>query len=323
MKHSLETRLGLFFALTLIAAFIILEMLGGVTFFKKGYKVHGLFKNVQELKVGDPVKLAGVPVGQVAKISLTNDLVDVEMKLDKDAAIRTDSKATIKFTGLMGQNFIALDFGTPNGAKAVDNAYLQTAEQADLSALMAKLDNVASGVQNLTKSFTGDKIDNLLGPFTDFLKQNSPQITAIFGNMRTITDDIAAGKGTIGKLINDDALYVSTLTTVSNLQNTSGEIKLTLDQARGIIEQINAGQGTLGKLAKDETLYNETTAAMTNVREIMEKINHGQGSIGKLVNDESLLKNIKLSLQKLDKATEGLEDTGPLSVLGTAVGSLF
>jgi phospholipid/cholesterol/gamma-HCH transport system substrate-binding protein len=45
--------------------------------------------------------------------------------------------------------------------------------------------------------------------------------------------------------------------------------------------------------------------------------------VGRLVNDESLFKNAKLTLQKLDKATESLEDQGPLSVLGMAVGTLF
>jgi phospholipid/cholesterol/gamma-HCH transport system substrate-binding protein len=323
MKNTLETRLGIFFALALIAAFIILEMLGGAKFLKRGYHVHGLFRNVQELKVGDPVKLAGVQIGQVEKIALTNNEVKVSMKINRDANIRTDSKAMVKFTGLMGQNFVSVDFGTPNGVIAEDGAYLQTAEQPDLSALMAKLDNVASGVENLTKSFSGDQIGNLLGPFTDFLKENGPRLTAIFGNMQTISSQIAEGKGTVGKLINDDALYVSALSTVSNLQSTGAEIKLTLDQARSVIDDINAGKGTLGKLAKDEKLYNETTTAMTNMKEIMEKINRGQGSVGKLINDESLLKNVKLSLQKLDKATEGLEDAGPLSVLGTAVNSLF
>lgn len=323
MKNTLETRLGIFFALALIAAFIILEMLGGAAFLKKGPRVHGYFNNVQELKVGDQVKLAGVPVGQVENIRLSSNQVMVTMKLDRDADVRTDSKATIKFTGLMGQNFVALDFGTPQGIKVVDGATLLTGEQPDLSALMAKLDDVASGVQNLTKSFTGDKIDNLLGPFTDFLKENSPRLTAIFGNLQTISSQIAEGKGTVGKLINDDSLYLSAIGAVSNLQATSSEIKLTIDQARGVIDGINAGQGTLGKLAKDEKLYNETSLAMSNLREILEKINRGQGSVGQLVNDESLLKNVKLSLQKLDKATEGLEDTGPLSVLGTAVNSLF
>jgi phospholipid/cholesterol/gamma-HCH transport system substrate-binding protein len=62
---------------------------------------------------------------------------------------------------------------------------------------------------------------------------------------------------------------------------------------------------------------------MTNLHQILIKINNGQGSVGQLINDDSALRNIKLSLQKLDKATESLEDTGPLSVLGTMASSLF
>jgi phospholipid/cholesterol/gamma-HCH transport system substrate-binding protein len=52
-------------------------------------------------------------------------------------------------------------------------------------------------------------------------------------------------------------------------------------------------------------------------------VNTGQGSIGKLVNDQEMMRNIKMTLQKLDKATEGLEDQGPLSVLGIVVNNLF
>lgn len=330
MKNTLETRLGIFFAIALVAAFILLEVVGSVNFFKPGYRLHALFTNVQELKVGNFVKMAGVKIGQVEKIALTNNQVKVTFKIDRDAEVRTDSKATVKFTGLMGENYISIDFGSPNGVKASDGTILPSAEQPDLSALMSKLDNVASGVENLTKSFTGDKIDNLLGPFTDFLKQNNAPLTAMIGNMRTVSDRIATGQGTIGKLINDDTLYVSALNTVSNLQDTAGEIKLILGdaktaigQATNVISEINAGHGTIGKLVKDDTLYRESTGAMTNLHQILLKINQGQGSVGMLINDQSLLKNVKLSLQKLDKATESLEDTGPLSVLGTAVNSLF
>ena len=79
----------------------------------------------------------------------------------------------------------------------------------------------------------------------------------------------------------------------------------------------------MGKLLHDEALYQETTASMTNLKEILQKINQGQGTIGKIVNDKELYNNAKLTLQKLDQATEGLEDQGPLSVLGTAVSKLF
>jgi len=96
-----------------------------------------------------------------------------------------------------------------------------------------------------------------------------------------------------------------------------------IGQVRTIVDQINSGQGTLGKLTKDEALYNETTASMTNLREILEKMNRGYGTVGKLINDESFYRNAKLTLQKVEKATEGLEDQGPLSVLGIAIGTLF
>jgi phospholipid/cholesterol/gamma-HCH transport system substrate-binding protein len=45
--------------------------------------------------------------------------------------------------------------------------------------------------------------------------------------------------------------------------------------------------------------------------------------VGKLINEPELYKNAKMTLQKLDKATEGLEDQGPLSVIGILVNNLF
>ena len=52
-------------------------------------------------------------------------------------------------------------------------------------------------------------------------------------------------------------------------------------------------------------------------------MNQGQGTVGKLVNDQEFYKNAKLTLQKVDKATDGLEDEGPLTVLGIMANNLF
>jgi phospholipid/cholesterol/gamma-HCH transport system substrate-binding protein len=188
---------------------------------------------------------------------------------------------------------------------------------------MTKIDDVATGVQNLTKSFSGLKIDELLGPFIDFMKDNRAPLTATISNINSVTHQVAQGQGTVGKMIYDDQLYNTTLNTVSNLQSTLADAQVTVAHAREVVDQINAGQGTVGKLVKDDTLYKETTAFMTNMKEISQKINEGQGSVGKLINDQEFYKNAKLTLQKLDKATEGLEDQGPLSVLGIAVNSLL
>ena len=371
MKSSLETKLGVFFAMVLIAAVIILEMAGGSDLFKRGYRVSGYWNNVLELKEGDLVKMAGKPVGKVEKIEFADEKVRVTMKLDSKFAVKTDSKATIKFAGLMGQNYVAVTLGSARTPKFEDGGVIETTEQADFSAIMAKLDNVASGVENITKTFSGDSIQNVLGPMTDFLKQNNPKLTAVIGNLQTISGQIADGKGSVGKLINDDALYNSSLSTVTNLNSAIAsfnstaadlkdilaEAKTAVKNAQTIVADLTEGKGTIGKLLKDESvhrestnalakvnelmdgikrgegsagkllkdekLYSEATTAMTQLKEIFEKINRGQGSVGKLVNDDALYKNAKMTLQKLDKATEGLEDQGPLSILGIAVQSLF
>ena len=329
MKNTLETRLGIFFALALIVAVLVLEMVGAADFFKGGYHITASFRTAQELKKGDLVKMAGVEIGRVEDVELDNSRAKVAMKIQRKFPIRTDAKATIKFTGLMGQNFVSIDGGTA-AAPAIQSGSIETIEQPDLSALMAKLEGVAGGIESLTKSFSSDNFSTLLGPLTDFVKNNSAPLTAVIGNVKTVSDNIAQGRGTVGKLVMEEALYTAAYATLTNFQVASGDIKNLTAQADGMITQvrtvidgINNGQGTLGKLTKDETLYVETTKAMTNLREIMEKMNRGEGTVGKLINDDSLLKNAKLTLQKLDKATDGLEDQGPLSVLGLVVGNLF
>ena len=79
------------------------------------------------------------------------------------------------------------------------------------------------------------------------------------GNLNSIAEDVKAGKGSLGKLMTDDALY---------------------DQARGAVESFNKvaqkierGEGTIGKLVNDETLYVETKKALKGITKATESIN--------------------------------------------------
>ncbi|MGH7990256.1 MAG: MlaD family protein, partial [Limisphaerales bacterium] len=124
MKNSLETKLGIFVVLAIFAAVLIIETLGSAEFLRSGYHVSALFNTAQDLKPGNSVKMAGVEIGRVEKITLADQKVKVTMKLNSNAVVKTDSKATIKFTGLMGQNFVAIDFGSPAAPRTVDGAVL-------------------------------------------------------------------------------------------------------------------------------------------------------------------------------------------------------
>jgi phospholipid/cholesterol/gamma-HCH transport system substrate-binding protein len=323
MRNSLETRVGIFVAVIAVAAVLIIEILGGIERLGSGHRIYAMFDTVQELKIGDRVKMAGVEVGRVEEIRLTNDAVRVTMHLIRDARVKTDSIATIKFTGLLGQNFVDVSFGSTDAPLADSSTYLTTEDQPDLSKIMKKLDNVTTGVENLTKSFSGDEIGNLIGPITDFIKQNTEPLSITIANVSEITGKISGGEGTIGELIYDDTLYVSATQAMTDMQQVVSDIQVSIADARGLMADVTEGEGTVGLLLSDEALYNETTASMSNLREILEKVNRGDGSAGLFVNEQDFYNNAKLTLQKVEKSVESLEDTGPLSVLGIAVGSLF
>ncbi|MFM8877936.1 MAG: MlaD family protein [Verrucomicrobiota bacterium] len=323
MKNSLETRLGIFFARVFVAAFVLFEMVGGGRFFAAGIPIKARFNTAGDLKVGDPVKLAGVDIGRVQAIRIADGKVEVSMTVEPAAGVRTDSRASIKFTGLMGQNFVGIDFGKLESPVVSTGAVLESREQPDMAAIMAKLESAADGMQNMTKSFSGEEFTKLLGPMTDMIKDNQPRIASILSNIDSMTTGMNKGEGTMGRLMKEDTLYVQTLQAVTNLIASTEDLKVTLSNARQMVSDMNSGKGTIGRLLVDDSLFRETTNMLTNLRQVAEKINRGDGTVGKLLNDDAFLRNLKLTLQKVEKATETLEDAGPLQVIGTSAGSIF
>ena len=323
MKSNVEAKVGMFFALAMIVAFLLLETTSNSLSLRSAKTVRTRFSNVQQLKEGDPVKMAGVTIGKVSSIVLKQGEAEVELSLESTAEVRTDSRAGIRFLGLMGQNFISLSFGSMSSPLADDGALLESKEQPDLGELMVKLNGVADGIGKVTETFGTDNFSGLLAPFTDFLEQNRPRLDDILENARHVTKQVADGQGTLGKLVKEDVLHAKAVQALSDFSVTATNATEILNRTKLVLQGVENGEGTLGKLAHDETLYKEGSVAMQNLREILEKINQGEGSIGKLVNDNSLYMNARLTLQKVDKATETLEDQGPLSVLGIAINRLF
>jgi phospholipid/cholesterol/gamma-HCH transport system substrate-binding protein len=324
MKNTLETRLGIFFAVTLVAIAVVLEMAGSFDTFRRGIEIQARFNDVLELRAADPVKMAGKQIGTVSSIEFSDNKVLVRMKItDSSAVIRTDSKATIKFSGLLGQNYVSIDFGSPKGAPITTGSELATVDQPDVGRILAKLEGVADGVQRLTDNLSDINLEELIVPFTDFLKQSGPDISTILSNTAAIASQVRSGKGSIGRLLYEETFYNAALETVTNLTDTTKDIQGAVVDARTVVDDMRKGQGTLGKLLTDEKLYGETSDAMTQLKEILQKINRGEGSVGQLVNDPALIDNANLTLRKVDKATETLEDQGPLTVLGILINPLF
>lgn len=317
MQRLSAVSAGLFFVLGVIVLLVVFDLVKGGKAFRKGYEIKARFNTVHELKVGDPVKEAGVEVGLVKSINIAYTNVEIALEIKRSVPVSQDAVASIKSLGLFGQNYVGITFGTPSAGKLEAGSYVRTEELPDFNQLMAKINSVASGFEGLNttigeavKAFTGGEgAESPFGFLKDFFAENKGNISNIFANVSEVSAKIRNGEGTIGKLVNDDSLFKQLSQTGENVNE--------------LVLSIRKGEGTMGKLMTDETLYKETTGAMTDLHAILGKINKGEGTVGKLVNDDSLFKNAKLTMQKLDKASEGIEDQGPLSVIGIAAGALF
>jgi len=92
------------------------------------YHVTGHFTNVGSLTPGATVKLAGVPIGSVGKVVLTNDKLDAVVTLDIDKRydqIPDDSAAAVFTSGLIGSQYVAIQpGGSPDMLKDGDQVVL-------------------------------------------------------------------------------------------------------------------------------------------------------------------------------------------------------
>ncbi|MFQ5840078.1 MAG: MlaD family protein, partial [Candidatus Methylomirabilales bacterium] len=113
MRLSTEARVGLFFILGLGLLLVVWEMVGKEGLFARGFMLRGRFERVTGLKVGDPVKLAGVDVGTVTALEPMDDKVEVRMRIAQGTQIREDSVASIRFTSLLGGVHLDITLGTP------------------------------------------------------------------------------------------------------------------------------------------------------------------------------------------------------------------
>jgi len=143
MKNGrmLELAVG-FFLLAGFGAFVYLSLqLGEFSPFalQKQYRVVAAFDSISGLKKGAAVEIAGVPVGQVASITLDADkMAQVTMLIDRSVSLASDSIASIKTQGIIGDKYVNLTPGGAGDALADNESLLETESAVDLEALVSK-----------------------------------------------------------------------------------------------------------------------------------------------------------------------------------------
>jgi len=301
-----QLRVGITVIVASVTLALLLFLMSGTTgIFTQRITLKSYFDNAQGLRVGAPVRLSGVDIGNVTKIRIVPDKdkqltpVEVTMKVSPkyNYGMQRDSVISLETAGVLGETYIDIDSSQALGAPVQDGDTLPTQVHPDFNQVVRASQ---STLQNM-----------------DALLKRADRILAF----------AESGKGSLGKLIYDPTLYNRFSATVADFQKIvnqvgNGEGSLgrlisrndaydkfiaTLDKMNGVIDDLQAGKGSAGKFLKDPSLYNNANDTIANVKKLTEDINAGKGTIGKLSKDEELARKLDTTITKLSQLTTEME----------------
>jgi phospholipid/cholesterol/gamma-HCH transport system substrate-binding protein len=330
MKTSQQSvRVGLFFLLGVALVWVTYETLSGTKIFKaNGYTLIAGFPSLQDLKVTDEVRLAGVVIGAVSETRLGNNRAEAVLSIDPKVKVPSDATATVASAGIIGTDYVSIDLGSPGAPPLAPGSEIRTRVTPDIATIMTELGDLGQklngAMATISTAFGGnEKGGGLFQKLDQLIGDNKEKITATVSNLDDITTKLDRGEGTMGKLINDSSLHDQLLAEVGELKSATDQAKEFIASAQGMVAQVKAGQGALGVLLYDPQSAQDIKTAFSNVRIVSDKLASGQGTLGKLINDDSLYTGAQGTLNKADRAMDSLNDSGPISAVGILANSLF
>lgn len=267
--------------------------------FVKTFQLTALFDDAQGLAPGNNIWLSGIKVGTVKKVAFDKDSgIEVILNVEKKARphIHQDATARIGTDGLVGNKILIIDGGTLSAPVIAEGGNLRGQHQGGSAEMMATL------------------------------QANNANLLEITGNLKTISQKLAAGQGTLGQLINDPSLGNDLKTSIGNLQAaTAGSQKIIRN-----LQDYTAGLRKPGSLAEqlvtDTTVFANLKATVARLNDAAENasdfarkmqktgdninssINDPDKPIGLLLNDQETADNLQRMIKNLRVSSKELAD---------------
>jgi phospholipid/cholesterol/gamma-HCH transport system substrate-binding protein len=289
-----ELRIGVLTVVAVaIAVLTVFLLTGSRGFFWQRYYLKTQFSTVPGLKSGSPVRVAGVEVGTVKSVDLVGDKVDVTLEVNKDMRPRiTDrSTATLGSVSLLGESAVDI---TPasSGTPIAEWGYVTERPTRGMLSTMAP--EASEGIDEITKLVRDVRqgrgtVGKLM---TD--EQLYVEMQKFVSSANDVTNSIRQGRGSVGRLLNDPKAAQALEGSLSNLEQ--------------LTKRINAGEGSLGKLLKDDEFAKALTSATGNFQALTERMNKGEGTVGKLMTDDAMFKKMTALTDRLDLLVTRVND---------------
>jgi phospholipid/cholesterol/gamma-HCH transport system substrate-binding protein len=271
-----QLRVGIFILIAIgVLVFLVLNASGDINPFRSKLHFKAHFDDANGLREGSEVRLAGVRVGKVERILLlepstdtTAPRVEAQMVIDSTIdgkpakeRIRTDSQAQQGSPSLLGNEMlINITPGTSIGQPISDGAVLPSSSS------------------------------NTVNDFATSGTELAQRLSKLSDEIGLIVKDVRDGKGTVGRLFSDEAIY--------------NNLNATIRETEEVMRQVRSGEGSAGRFINDPALYNNASEIAVQLRAIAEDIRAGRGTAGKLLTDDELYNRINRTADRLDKSVD-------------------
>jgi len=248
-------RLGIFLLVCVLGAFVLLTVFAKFRF-ETGNTYAAEFSNVSGLKDGDIVRIAGVEVGKVSKISVNRDAtVRVEFSADDTVVLTEGSRAAIRYDDLIGNRYLALleGAGGTRTLKSGDTIPVDRTEPA------LNLDTLIGGFRPLFRALDPNQVNELTGQLIEAFQGQGPTIGSFLDQAAAVTNTLADRDLLIGQVVDNLNVVLGSLggqsdrfdkavTSLSELVHGLAERRTDLSNS---VAYINAGAKSFADLFAD------------------------------------------------------------------------
>jgi phospholipid/cholesterol/gamma-HCH transport system substrate-binding protein len=255
------------------------------------YALKTRFVDVNGLKTGAVVRLNGKEVGKVTGVEFAGPQIDVAFEISNSVRplVTTDSTASIGSLSLLGEPIIVLTAAS-TGAPLQDWAYVKSVQHAGFNDLTETASRGLEEAGSLVADLRAGR--GSLGKLvTDDALYN--ELRDFASSAATVAAALKDGKGTLGQLTRDSAAY--------------DELKASLERLHAITDRIDHGQGPLARLLNDEAMARSLAGTTSNIEQISGRLNRGEGTAGKLMTDQQLYDRFNALTNRIDQLVSGLE----------------
>lgn len=186
----------LFAALSTTLTVFIAAQIANLQLGQHRYTLTATFDDATNLRQGDPVRLAGVPVGQVAGVRVVEGQAEVRFTVDDTVALPDDSEVAVGWLNLIGQRELYLYPGTSATSFADGDVVTDTRSVVDLGALLDELGP-------LTQAIDPAQVNQLVEALVTALSGNREEIASIVDQFEAVLGTLQERQGTVVQLVDD------------------------------------------------------------------------------------------------------------------------